>query len=177
MKFLVGIVLLLALASSEIVPKKYVTFASIKFYSDSQVWVTGPQAPSGKWAVYCYWPSIWDADIQGAGWIWSAYTSARTAADEVNVFTRNFYIPGTPLSSTLRIAADDYYTVYVNDRAVGCSTTEATSSRPTQKACAIYTPLVNGANTLKIVVGNKGTVGSDPNPAGLLFSYEVSYAY
>jgi len=169
MKFLVVISLLLAAASSEDVFLQTQTYNTIRIFSDLQVTVDG----NSQIAVNCYWPSIWDADIQGAIWLWSSYSSSRSSSQEVHSFSRKFTVVGTPMSGTLRVAADDTFTTYINGLDAGCSASHTTFTRPSQAVCNVYVPLKSGENEIKFVVVNKPTVAGDTNPAGLLFGLEV----
>lgn len=172
MKFLVAISLILAAASMQESFLQTEAFNSFTIYSDTQLIVDG-----GSNAVYCNKATFWSADIQGAGWMWKSADPSRSSSEEVHTFTRTVNIPGAPSSATLRIAVDDYFTVFINGADAQCSASETTSSRETQKACNVYKNLRTGNNELKIIARNKGTVGSDSNPAGLLFALDVTYAY
>src|SRR5687768_10486139 len=62
----------------------------------------------------------WTASIPDATWIYSdALDENGSSPTGDKVFTRTFNITGTPLDSTLDIAADNMYSVTVNGNNVG----------------------------------------------------------
>ena len=172
MKFLVAISLLLAAASSQELFLQTESFGNLNIYSDGQVIVDG-----GGSAVYCDAATFWNADIQGAGWIWKTKYPSRSSSEEVHTFSRKFYIAGSPSSATLRVAVDDYFKTFINGNDAQCSASKTTSSRDTQVVCNVYSYLRNGDNEIKIEARNKATIGTDPNPAGLLFALDIVYSY
>lgn len=121
----------------------------------------------------------WDADVDGssdsAKWIWSEnpVLPADTLVDTTKTFIKNFNIPGTPIGGTLNIAADNFYTVWVNGTQVGAELVDENNFQiGTQDSYDVSSLLVSGSNEIKIEATNKGVDGSSPesNPAGLMFA-------
>ena len=122
--------------------------------------------------------TYWTASIPGATWIWSTAVVADSTINDTETFTRTFTITGTPLESTLMIAADDYYSVSINGNDLSGTNGTATDNNFTTAATydVPATDLVTGTNTLTIVGENEGISGSDPtsNPGGLIYSLTIN---
>jgi hypothetical protein len=119
----------------------------------------------------------WTAEIDGATWIWEAATVADPQATTTRTFVETFTI-ASATSGMIDVAADNGYLLYVNGTLV------ADRSEPlypnnfqthTQNDYNILPYLVNGTNTVEVVVTNTATPGSNSinNPAGALFKIEV----
>jgi hypothetical protein len=119
----------------------------------------------------------WTADVDGAStsarWIWSTDPVATTTATTTVTFTRTFTVTGSSTDATLTIATDNTYSVSINGNLVGASTDGNNFTLATQDSYDVSNFLVNGSNTLTIVVTNEATPDiTDPagNPAGLLYN-------
>jgi hypothetical protein len=126
------------------------------------------------------WPGAgWGADlapIAGAYWVWAPGIDAASspANDDTYYFTREVTIPGTPVTGTFWVAADDGAQVLVNGTAAGTSGDQSSLTQ-----LDISTLLVSGANSI-VVRGTNGTIcPSDcpyaSNPAGVVFGGTITY--
>ena len=123
--------------------------------------------------------SAWTASIPGATWIWSEADVLDATVDTTKTFTKTFTVVGTPLDSTLTLAADNNYDVYVNgvaDLAPGCSDSTGATFASVQTCAIPAEMLLIGTNTTSIVVKNWAVSGSDAksNPAGLLYKLTLN---
>lgn len=116
--------------------------------------------------------------IPDASWIWS--DASMLDGDEVmsapigtKVFTKTFSVVGTPLDSTLEVAADNTYTVMVNGNTLdtGTSGTDENNFAVADMWTIPASMLMTGSNTITFTVENQskpeGYTGV--NPAGLLY--------
>ncbi|MBY0110858.1 DUF642 domain-containing protein [Patescibacteria group bacterium] len=117
-------------------------------------------------------------DTVDALWIWKDNSTSVEDADlgTSETFTRTFEIVGTPLDSTLEIAADNGYNVKVNGTSICANAGELNYGATT--TCAVPAALmVNGENTITFEIVNMDhPTSNDPenNPAGLLYKLVVN---
>jgi hypothetical protein len=128
--------------------------------------VVGPDMLSQGQAVHCWVHPAWTASIPGATWIWDRFTVSNPGIQQTVYYKVQFYIPGVPSAGTLRIAADDIYTVTVNGQGVGCIGASFTAG--SERQCNVYPYLVAGMNTAQFSVTNTGG-----GPAGLLYKFDL----
>jgi hypothetical protein len=167
--------------------------------------------------------TIWDTGVawflangSSADWIWetplsngpASYSPASPLYDaqaDVNgrvvLFKTTFNIPGTPVSATLHVAADNGFEVWVNNGAhhrnpalsAGWEMTDLrNASLPggVWKTVGAYTfgtaDLVSGTNTLYVLAGNEyyapddgnyGTPAWFNNPGATIFQLDVTYKW
>lgn len=121
--------------------------------------------------------------IDGASWIWS--TASSLDDDEVmsapigtSVFVRTFNIAGTPVGGSLQIAADNTYTVMVNDSplATGTSATDSDNFTAIDTWDIPAELLETGSNTITFTVNNEEKPENyiGVNPAGLLYKITLN---
>jgi hypothetical protein len=120
--------------------------------------------------------------IPGATWIWSDQPTTDeneqlSATVGTKEFTKTFSISGTPLDSTLNIAADNTYTVSVNGHDLDTGTSGTDSDNFTSAdTWTIPAEFLQASNTITFTVTNQekpeGYTG--PNPAGLIFKLTVN---
>ena len=121
----------------------------------------------------------WAASIPGATWIWSDVNVVDATVDTTKTFTKTFSVVGTPLNSTLLVAADNNYDVYMNGIPVagaGCSDVTGATFGGAQICIIPAAMMTTGTNTLAITVRNWAVSGSDynSNPAGLLYKLTLN---
>jgi hypothetical protein len=118
----------------------------------------------------------WTAVVPGASWIWKTIFVTHPLQDETNTFVKNFDITGEVASSTLLVAVDNSYKVWVNDVLVGADTTEFNYFESGKDTYFITNELHEGTNTIKFEVKNWKLFGgtAETNPAGLLYRLEIS---
>jgi uncharacterized repeat protein (TIGR01451 family) len=113
----------------------------------------------------------WTALITGVKWIWSENPIADAVNETSHAFSRNFNIVGTPKASTLEMAADNSFTVWVNGFELGTDPSEFNYLFPTHTYNIPAGLLNTGANTIAFKVTNfameNGT--SATNPGGLVY--------
>ncbi len=112
-------------------------------------------------------------------WIWGEDPTTLTAGTEVETFTRTFSIDEVPTGATLRVAADNGYSVTVNGHAVGADSEEHNYQAGHEDDYVIPAAnLLEGENTLTFVVTNQELSGETPstNPAGLRYVLTVEGA-
>jgi len=146
--------------------------------SDTDTLVTAGNLPGATYpynAVEAWehgnWAPIKSQFTSGADWVWeSEYVLNATTGDTVQ-FQRSFYIPGTPTGGTLRISADNSYTVKLNGTTLGSD-----GNWQNVVSYDVSAFLLN-SNLLEITAANQPTPGSTSteNPAGLI--YELSYEF
>ena len=134
--------------------------------SNSNTQVVGPDMLSQGQAVHCWVSPAWTASIPGATWIWDRFTVSNPSIQQTVYYKVQFFIPGVPSAGTLRIAADDIYTVTVNGQNPGCA--GASFSAGTERNCNVYPYLVAGMNTAQFTATNTGG-----GPAGLLYKFDL----
>lgn len=125
----------------------------------------------------------WTASIPGATWIYSEALDVNGSSPTgTKTFTKTFTIIGTPLNSTLDIAADNMYTVSVNGNPIstGTSGTDLDNFSTADSWAIPASALVTGPNTLTITVTNPAedpishVAFGDPNPGGLLYKLTLN---
>jgi hypothetical protein len=114
------------------------------------------------------------AKIPGATWIWDASQVSGPSADQVVYFLNRFYIPGVPVKALLEVATDNYFTVSINGKDTGCSTSSGTTYANAIN-CDVTSTLNSGLNKINFSVTNAGSWGSNyqTNPAGLLYKLSI----
>jgi hypothetical protein len=148
--------------------------------SSSIVSDTSTQVDShGAVAVTTPYNAAWSATIPGATWIWSEADVLDATVDTTKTFTKTFSVVGTPLDSTLSIAADNSYVVSINGVPVvgaGCSDISGTTFGAVQTCAIPAAMMTTGVNTLSIAVKNWAVASSDAksNPAGLLYKFTLN---
>ncbi len=113
----------------------------------------------------------WTALISGVKWIWSEDPIADAVNETTKDFSRNFNILGTPKASTLEMASDNSFTVWVNGFELGTDPSEFNYFAPTH-TYAIPAALLNtGSNSIAFRVTNFAMENGTPltNPGGLLY--------
>ncbi|OMJ68158.1 hypothetical protein SteCoe_34480 [Stentor coeruleus] len=86
-------------------------FLDFKITSDTSCWIVGPTS-TGGYAILHDTISAWKTDFLDAKWIWDINLNTVSG---FGVVTKHFYIAGVVNSGTLRIGADNRFTVYLND--------------------------------------------------------------
>lgn len=127
------------------------------------------------------WPGAgWSADlsgIPGATWIWAPGIDGTTAPADSDVyrFARTFVLPGTPVSGSISVAADDGAEVWVNGTLAG-----STSSSGAMATIDITALLVEGDNTIVVEARNGLICGQAcsyaQNPGGTVFGGSLTYS-
>ncbi len=118
----------------------------------------------------------WTASIPDATWIWSTDpVLAPTTVNDTKTFDKTFTVTGTVASSTLDIAADNFFTVYVNGVQVGSEQNNDNNFQLGTQHNYTVSNLHTGSNTIKVVATNEGVANTDPasNPAGVF--YKLTY--
>jgi uncharacterized protein (DUF2141 family) len=120
--------------------------------------------------------------LTGSTWIYNQALDTNGSSPIGSTFTRTFTVVGTPLDSSLVVAADNMYTVSVNGHSINTGTSGADldnfSSVDTWTIPAA--DLLTGSNIITFVVTNPGINPAnnqpfgDPNPAGLLYKLTVN---
>lgn len=122
--------------------------------------------------------------IAGATWVYSeALDGNGSSPTGTKTFSKTFTITGTPLDSSLEIAADNMYSVSVNGNVIstGTSGTDLNNFSASDTWVIPAADLVTGVNTLTIVVTNPAVDPDtqvpfgDPNPGGLLYKLTVNH--
>lgn len=136
--------------------------------SDSQTLANGSPA------VPTWVHSDWTADIPGATWIWSEYLVSDPTNNVTVNFTRTFNLPAGSFQGSLTIAADNFYTCYLNGLFIAADRGFMVEDR-----YSLDGMLQNGLNTFRCEVMNLEAPGSTPylNPAGLLYKISIYGAY
>jgi hypothetical protein len=134
------------------------------------------ETPAGNAVALSVINPGWTASIPGATWIWSTDpVLAPTTADDTKTFDKTFTVTGTFGTASLDIAADNFFTVYVNGLQIGSEQSNENNFQSGTQHNYVVTNLVTGSNTIKVVATNKGVANTDPasNPAGVL--YKLNY--
>jgi hypothetical protein len=97
-----------------------------------------------------------------SNWIW---LNSANAANNIT-FYKYFYVPGKVVNVAASVAADDYFTLYMNDVLTPCLATYNTYSNP--MACDITQYVKTGINIMRIEMFNYA-----PGCGGLLFQVIV----
>ena len=143
--------------------------------SDTNVLVSGADVASQSNAVVTYSGNGgWSASIPGASWIWDAYAVSAPNIPQTVYFTKEFYVPGIPVSAILDVAADNSVWVILNGQAGICDTPNGSFSSSLQKRCTVTNFVVPGMNMIQFTVLNiAGGSSYQGNPAGLLFKLSL----
>lgn len=118
----------------------------------------------------------WTANIPGATWIWKTFFVQNPTQDETTTFSRTFKINGEVKIASLVIAADNQYTVSINNNLVG-NDQQGDNFFDEKKDIYDIAPYLNsGVNTIVFTVNNLALNDSSPetNPAGLLYKISVT---
>lgn len=128
-------------------------------------------------AVLAYVHPLWTAVVDGADWIWGENPVADASVETTYTFEKSFTWNGPVTAASLKVAVDDWYTVYINGVEVGsdfspsASYSEATADNTYNVASFIQ----QGANEIRIVVTNQALdIGPLNNPAGLLYKLTIT---
>lgn len=123
-------------------------------------------------AVATWTHNAWVATSSPAVWIWSDANVLYPTQDELKVFTKNFVLSGNPTGDALlSIASDNTYKVTINGNIIASTTNESNYSSFTNYVVPA-SALVNGSNSIEIVVHNWALGGgtSETNPAGVIYA-------
>lgn len=128
-------------------------------------------------AVATYQSSLWTS-IPGAEWIWKTYLVESPAVSETATFSKSFEVVGSPASSTLSIAGDDYFKVYVNGTEIASELGEGNFLTVHDYALD-PTLFHSGINEIQVEVTNakyfygEGATAYS-NPAGVTYAFKVT---
>jgi len=105
-----------------------------------------------------------------AEWIWDATVEPRNG--ETLTFTKKFNVDNVPTLATLKVAADNGYTVSLNGNPLTCDGT-GDSNFSSVDTCSA--PVIVGVNTLTFTATNApwDTDSSTENPAGLIYELTI----
>lgn len=138
---------------------------------------TSTEMVSGEKAKVVTKSLVWAPEFVNSSWVWGSEVVQKPQEGETETFFQKFTLPSGNSTSTLEIAADDYFKVYLNDSEVASEFGEGNFLLGNIHT---YTNLVlkSGENTLKFEVvnapyfyANEGTPTN--NPAGLLYRLSV----
>jgi hypothetical protein len=110
--------------------------------------------------------------IAGASWIWGEDPTANQLIGETETFTKTFTIAGTPKDSTLTLATDNTYGVYLNGTLLASSSADLDHFSHTESIPVPASMLLPGTNTISFTVVN--APWPTENPAGLDYSLTVN---
>ena len=160
-------------------PSPAFMISSINLVSDTTTLVTGPDVTGQVNAIEIETPwEGWTADIPGATWIWDAPAATIPSTVQKVTYTKQFNIPGFPISAFLDVAAGDFYWVYINGNSNFCdSPSTGTFTSSTQLRCNIQRYLFPAQNSVVFTVENHASPGAvkPDNPAGLLYKISITY--
>ncbi len=122
--------------------------------------------------------SRWTASMNAlAKWIWSESPMIFTAGQEVEVFTRTFALAGPATGATLEIAADNGYSVKLDNVALASDMTDGPEGSHNYQQTDTHNigALAAGNHTLEFTVTNYELAGEnfENNPAGLRYTLTV----
>jgi hypothetical protein len=146
--------------------------------SDMMVWRDIEDTPA---VPLTFIHPAWTADVgdPSAQWVWEEDGVGNPEATEYYRFTKTFDIPGDVTDATLKLAADNYYKVWINDVLIGEEQNDENNFQlATQDTfVGIGNKLQAGSNTIKVEGKNKGVADSSEssNPAGILFALYINY--
>ena len=125
------------------------------------------------------WPGLVSLLWGSSEWIWQSPSETQPSIDQTITFSKNYIITETPISATLTLFADDFYTARINGTTIG----EDHGQNPehlnyiNESIHSVDPNLLHtGENTLEIIVTNTGALNTstfDENPAGTAFRLEV----
>ncbi len=132
-------------------------------------------------AAAAYTSPLWAPAFGGASWIWSTEYVSNPEDGEVQVFYSTFTLPGPVSSSTLLVAADDYFVVSVNGTQVASEFGEGNFLTENIKKYQTPSLFHAGTNSVVFEVTNAkyfypGEGTPTNNPAGLLFVLSIEGA-
>jgi predicted acyltransferase (DUF342 family) len=135
--------------------------------------VSGTETQDGEGAASLVTKHNAWTTLSGANWIWSEAMDANNTSSAVGTttFTHSFNIAGTPLDSSIELAADNGYEVRINGDLI-CASPDPFNWQATDTCPVPASALQNGANTLTIHVDNHP--GNHPNPGGLIYKLIVN---
>ncbi|HXK39421.1 MAG TPA: hypothetical protein VJ837_01145, partial [Candidatus Paceibacterota bacterium] len=111
-----------------------------------------------------------------ASWIWDTEFVENPGIDEEKTFTKDFFVDTEIDDATLRLAADNRYSISINGTEVAADTGEFNYGSITEVILATST-IMQGWNTIEISVENIGVPGEeDPqvNPAGGIYQLMIN---
>lgn len=133
----------------------------------------------GSNAVLTYDGSrFWTHALPGTKWIWNSYFVSDPKNGEEVTFILPFSIIGSPTSAVLKVAADDYYKLLVNNIEIDSQFDDGNFLSENIHTYDLTNLLTTGANTISFKVTNAKYFWSDgatpsTNPAGLLYSLQM----
>ncbi len=140
--------------------------------SDETTIVEGGTNAVETWDGHTGW---YQSDLLSpAKWIWDAFHVANPTQEETKVFIKKFSLDAEPISASISVAADNGYSLVVNDQLVTTRLAQSNYDHP-----AVYTHFASlfhpGTNTIKLTVKNFAMPDGTPetNPAGVL--YKVTF--
>lgn len=136
--------------------------------SGSAVAVTPTDVTNGAWTT-----------ATGGTYIWSTAAISNGEVDNSETFTQHFTIVGTPnADATLKIAADNFYSVSVNGHDIDLGAGMLSDNNFTSAATynVPQADLLTGDNVIVVHGKNEGVQGLDghSNPAGVAYSLAYS---
>lgn len=147
---------------------------SCDIISDTTSIVEGTESNAVESFIHPNWahPS-WMTGAPFAKWIWSSNEVVDPTIDETKTFVKTFNLTDIPSSAMLDIAADNGYTLYVNDQLVADKIGEE-HNYETPLSYDVASKLSTN-NTIKVVVKNIGVANTTPqsNPAGVLYRLHI----
>lgn len=114
--------------------------------------------------------------LNPAKWIWDTFQVANPTQDETKVFIKKFTLDTQPLSAIISVAADNGYSLVVNDQLI-TNRLALESNYGTPANFIHFAHLFHpGVNTVKLTVKNFAMSGGTPetNPAGVLYRITFS---
>jgi len=132
---------------------------------------------TATWVTDAYWTNA----IPGATWIWATDPVMQQDSDNTVTYTfeKDFiwYGPVTGASMSLGVAADNNYTIYLNDNLVAADNSGGNSASVDNIPSANIAPhIFQGSNILRIDVTNLAQSQLPPinNPGGLLYALTIN---
>lgn len=120
---------------------------------------------------------LWTAVIPGATWIWKSFFVGQPETEATHIFSKNFDVGGEVDLATLKIAADNSYTVWINNIQIGEDLGKLNFTLEGQDEYDATSAVVKGNNTIRVRVTNFAFAISHStpqlNPAGLLYRLEI----
>ncbi len=122
-----------------------------------------------------YIHGAWNTSL-GGNWIWNVLGVTSPTTDEEATFAKSFTIPGTPLSATLDVLADNSYSGFVNSFTSILGADAENFGSPDSYNIPVEN-LVNGSNNISFTVKNwaQEEGSAESNPAGLNYKLHVIY--
>ena len=122
--------------------------------------------------------SNWTAVVgNGAKWVWSTTTMPDRTVTVTEAFVRPFTVNGVASSSTITVAADNTYSIYINGHFIGKDLSGNTYTTGSVTYAVDPSFLNIGSNNaLYAEVENIGDPADSPytNPAGLIYDLSIS---